>query len=127
MELLEQAKQYELADRPDVVFPAVRRDSIHTAHLHRALHACRQCFADNLVGPFTPHDLRRTARTWLAKVNVPDHIAERCLGDEYGSRIERTYNVHAYDDEIRAAMDLLGGHLMSMRAGENVVALKPAA
>ena len=127
VELLEQAKTFKLTSKPDSVFPAVRNASIGNEHLSCALREHQALLKQNGLAVFTPHDLRRTARTWLAKLRIPDHIAERCLGHVYGSAIERTYNVHAYDDEIRAAMDLLGTHLMSMRAGENVVALKPAA
>jgi integrase len=126
LDLLGQAKAFTIADKPDVIFPAVRRDSIKDDHLHRALREQRQAFADNGVAPFTPHDLRRTARTWLAMLKVPDRIGELALGHAYGSRIERTYNTHGYDDEIRAAMDLLGAHLTAMRAGPNVHSLKVA-
>lgn len=52
--LLEQAKAFTLVDRPDVVFPAVRRGSIEDAHLNRALCKHRKLFADNGVAPTPP-------------------------------------------------------------------------
>lgn len=55
--------------------------------------------------PASPHDLRRTARTWLGKLGVAPHIAERCLNHSVG-RIETTYDHHDYLAERRAALNL---------------------
>ncbi len=52
------------------------------------------------------HDLRRTARTLLARAGVRDDIAERCLGHVIKG-VEKVYNRHAYLDEKRAAFDAL--------------------
>lgn len=51
------------------------------------------------------HDLRRTARTGMARLGIPDEIAERCLGHVGGSQLLRTYNVHRYRAEIADALE----------------------
>jgi integrase len=55
---------------------------------------------------WTLHDLRRTARTLLARAGVRDDIAERCLGHVIKG-VEKVYNRHAYLDEKRAAFEAL--------------------
>ncbi len=54
--------------------------------------------------PASPHDLRRTARSWLGRLGVAPHIAERCLNHRLGRLIE-TYDQHDYFDERRAALE----------------------
>ncbi len=55
--------------------------------------------------PCTPHDLRRTVRTHLSSLNIPPHIAEKCLNHSLG-HIEQTYNKYSYLDERREALEL---------------------
>jgi len=52
------------------------------------------------------HDLRRTARTLMARAGVQGEIAERCLGHVVGV-IEGTYNVYDYKREKAAAYEAL--------------------
>lgn len=60
--------------------------------------------------PFTPHDLRRTCRTHLAKLRVPSEIAERVLGHKIGGMVD-VYDQHDYLDECREALALWGAKL----------------
>jgi integrase len=55
---------------------------------------------------WTFHDLRRTARTLLARAGIRDDIAERCLGHVIKG-VEKVYNRYAYLDEKRVAFDAL--------------------
>jgi len=55
---------------------------------------------------WTLHDLRRTARTLLARAGIRDDIAERCLGHVIKG-VEGVYNRHPYLDEKRAAFEAL--------------------
>jgi integrase len=55
---------------------------------------------------WTFHDLRRTARTLLARAGVRDDISERCLGHVIKG-VEKVYNRYAYLDEKRAAFQAL--------------------
>lgn len=49
------------------------------------------------------HDLRRTVRTNLSELRIPDHVAEICLG--HGRRgLQRVYDQHTYLSEIREAL-----------------------
>lgn len=58
---------------------------------------------DPALDAWTLHDLRRTCRTGLSRLKVPEHVAERCLGHAVRG-IERTYNLHDYQDEKAAAL-----------------------
>jgi integrase len=58
------------------------------------------------LADWTLHDLRRTARTLLARAGVRDDIAERCLGHVIKG-VEKVYNRHTYLDEKRAAFEAL--------------------
>ena len=44
------------------------------------------------------HDLRRTCRTGLARLKVPEIVAERCL-NHAPKGLSKVYNVHEYQDE----------------------------
>jgi integrase len=51
---------------------------------------------------WTLHDLRRTARTLLARAGVDREVAERCLG-HVRKNIETTYNLHDYQPQMAVA------------------------
>jgi integrase len=55
---------------------------------------------------WTLHDLRRTARSLMARVGVADNIAERVLGHAIGG-VQGIYNRHAYFDEKADALQRL--------------------
>ena len=54
------------------------------------------------VRPFTPHDLRSTARSHLSVLGVNVVVAERCLNHSLGGLLA-IYDVHDYLDERRDA------------------------
>ncbi|WP_322406482.1 tyrosine-type recombinase/integrase [Idiomarina sp. PL1-037] len=54
------------------------------------------------VDYFTVQDLRRTYRTLLAQLKIPDNIAERCLNHELRG-VLKVYNQHDYLEERREA------------------------
>lgn len=66
---------------------------------------------------FTPHDLRRTAATWLGRSGVRPDTIDQLLNHAAG-RITRTYNRAGYDAEKRQAVILLGELVESVLAGE---------
>ena len=75
--------------------------------------------------PFVLHDLRRTVRTRLASLRVSDLVAEMIIG--HGRRgLQRVYDQHSYEPEMREALELWAARLMSIVTPppENVVALK---
>lgn len=58
------------------------------------------------VGPWTLHDLRRTASTMWARLKVPQHINDRLLNHVSGqiSGVAAIYNRYEYLDEMRDAV-----------------------
>jgi integrase len=69
------------------------------------------------------HDLRRTARTGMARLGVPPDHAEAAINHVSGrSRLERTYDRHDYAPEVLAALALWQGHVAGLvGAGAEVV------
>jgi integrase len=77
--------------------------------------------------PWRVHDLRRTVRSHLSALRIPDHIAEMALG--HGRQgLQRIYDQHRYEAELREALTLWAGRLRSIIAPppENLVVLKKA-
>jgi integrase len=82
---------------------------------------------DKLMGapPWVIHDIRRTVRTRLASLRVPDMVAEMVIG--HGRKgIQRVYDQHSYEDEMREALELWAARLRDIVTPppENVVSLK---
>jgi len=59
------------------------------------------------IAPWRNHDLRRTARTLLARAGLIDAVAERCIGHKVGSAVSQIYNQHQYIEEMRRAFAAL--------------------
>ncbi|MCS4509117.1 integrase family protein [Xylophilus ampelinus] len=73
---------------------------------------------DGLVLPvthWTPHQLRRTARTLLASIGCSDEIAEAIIG-HLPPEIVATYNAYTYDKERRAWLEKLSQKLEALAA-----------
>jgi integrase len=56
--------------------------------------------------PWTLHDLRRTARSLMARARIPDATAERVLGHAV-TGVQGTYNRHDYAREKATAVATL--------------------
>jgi integrase len=61
--------------------------------------------------PWTPHDLRRTARTIMARLGVPEEHAEAVLNHKKQG-IVKVYNLHQYAKEKKAALLLWEAELL---------------
>lgn len=57
-----------------------------------------------------PHDLRRSMKTGMAKLVIPDRHAEEVINHKQ-SVLTRTYDTHTYDDEKIAALTAWSKHL----------------
>lgn len=64
---------------------------------------------------FRPHDLRRTCRTGMAALGVPDFIAERVIGHKLQGMLA-VYNQHDYLDERREALEKWAAKLLAMHS-----------
>jgi integrase len=63
--------------------------------------------------PWVIHDLRRSLRTHLSALRIPDHIAEMVIG--HGRQgLQRVYDQHRYVDEMREALTLWAARLRSI-------------
>jgi len=67
------------------------------------------------VTGWTPHDLRRTARTLMSRAGVPADHAELCLGHVI-TGVRGTYDRHSYRVEKAAAFKALAGLVESIVA-----------
>src|SRR5262249_6660420 len=75
--------------------------------------------------PWVIHDIRRTVRTRLASLRVPDLVADMVIG--HGRKgLQRVYEQHTYETEIREALELWAARLRDIVTPppENVVKLK---
>ena len=91
---------------------------------------CKRAF-DKKVGDlprWTLHDLRRTARSLMARAGVRPDIAERVMGHTL-TGVEGIYNCHEYLDEKVAALRALAGQIDMILnpPAENVVPLQKGA
>jgi integrase len=68
------------------------------------------------IAPWTLHDLRRTAATWMASLEVAPHVIERLLNHATGTirGVAAVYNRHSYLPEMRQATDLWGAHVLGL-------------
>jgi len=68
------------------------------------LEELRKVDGEATLPPFVLHDLRRTVRTRLSSLRVPDHIAEMVIG--HGRRgLQRVYDQHKFVEEMREALE----------------------
>lgn len=65
---------------------------------------------------FTVHDMRRTARTHLARLGVDRFVAERSLNHKLGN-VEGVYDRHDYFPERHAALGAWAALLASVERG----------
>jgi integrase len=73
---------------------------------------------------WTLHDLRRTARSLMARAGVPDQHAEQCLGHTIGG-VAGTYNRHSYHSEKLRAYEKLAALIERIVSPvENIVSMR---
>ncbi|MGB5519257.1 MAG: tyrosine-type recombinase/integrase [Gammaproteobacteria bacterium] len=77
--------------------------------------AWRMRESDRMVNlpAWTPHDLRRTVRTGLSRLQCPNEVAEAVLGHSRRG-IEGTYDLHRYEVECRDWLQKWADHLDSL-------------
>lgn len=63
------------------------------------------------VKDWTPHDLRRTCRTLMARAGVADAHAEQCMGHRLRGAVAQIYNKHQYQTEMAQAYEALAAQI----------------
>ena len=85
--------------------------------------------ADVTLPPFVNHDIRRSVRSRLSELRVPQHVAELVIGHSRKG-IEANYDMHRFADEKREALEAWQALLRSIArptTASNVTKLKPRA
>ena len=71
---------------------------------------------DELMGDiphWRVHDLRRTARTGLAKLRIPREVAEKILNHSSKNKLDAVYNQYDYFEERERAIYVWGQYVSS--------------
>jgi integrase len=81
-----------------------------------------------LVPEFILHDLRRTAATGMAKLNIAPHVVDKVLNHVSGTirGVAAVYNRHAYTEERKTALEAWGRYVAALieQKPSNVFALR---
>jgi integrase len=89
---------------------------------------CKRAFDKRLPGiaPWVIHDLRRTARSLMARAGVRPEIAERVMGHAIDG-VEGVYDRHQYRDEKKDALGRLDALIRAILVpSDNVVPMRRA-
>jgi integrase len=116
---------HKLTGEGEYVLPARADKRKGRSYSERVLSRAVRENADHFGIPhFTPHDLRRTAASFMTKLKVPRLHVEKVLNHSTGD-IAEVYDRHDYLPEKRAALLTWGSHLQQIVAGKdsNVVEL----
>ena len=64
----------------------------------------------------TPHDLRRTAITHMARLRIDDTLIQRIAGHSVGNIVQQTYNRYGYLEEKRTALEAWSAEVQRLLA-----------
>lgn len=83
------------------------------AEMLSAMRAERGMRKGEAIPDWTLHDLRRTAATGMARLNIPPHVVDKVLNHTGGTirGVAAIYNRFAYLDERRAALEVWGRYV----------------
>jgi integrase len=98
----------------DLVFGSGDRGFTTWSHGKRALDA-----AVGALPPWTLHDLRRSAATGMADLDVDPHVIEAALNHTSGAKrgVAGIYNRSSYERQKRIALDLWAEHVLAIVEG----------
>lgn len=68
------------------------------------------------IKPWVLHDLRRTAATGMADLNIAPHVVDKILNHASGTiqGVAAIYNRHTYLEERKAALEIWAAHVASL-------------
>lgn len=104
-----------IGEEEGFIFPSYRMASGYISRQTLSQHLATRNYFD--LPKWTPHDLRRTARTEMARIGVPEEHAEAVLNHKKQG-IVKVYNLHQYADEKKAALLLWEAELLRL-IGDN--------
>ena len=76
------------------------------------------------IAPFKIHDIRRTVRTHLSALPIPQHIAERIIGHAQPGLIQ-VYDRWTFLDEKRRGIELWEDRLRDIINGRQILRTSP--
>jgi integrase len=101
--------------RAQFVFPSEGNTApIDPKLITRVVARNQKSFKEHEIAAFTAHDLRRTVRTGLAKLEIENDIAERVLAHKLPG-MRGVYDRHDYLPEMRIALDKWATYLDTLR------------
>jgi integrase len=103
-----------IGEEEGFIFPSYRMASGYISRQTLSQHLATRNYFD--LPKWTPHDLRRTARTEMARIGVPEEYAEAVLNHKKQG-IVKVYNLHQYADEKKAALLLWEAELLRIIGG----------
>jgi len=92
-----------ISDLDGYVFPSPKSDSLDKPIERMALSRYVHRHNYNNLPRWTPHDLRRTARTHMARIGIIDEHAEAVLA-HCKQGIKKVYNKYEYQEEKKSAL-----------------------
>jgi integrase len=75
------------------------------------------------IDHFTPHDLRRTAATFMAQAGEMDEVIDAVLNHAKQGVI-KVYNLYRYDKEKQKALTVWSDKIKIILAGDKVISMK---
>jgi len=113
LSLLSEIKK--LSGNSRFLFPAKLKD----AHIGATSidHAVRRSSFEGMK-PWTPHDLRRTAASYITSLGIPRLVVSKIL-NHVESSVTAIYDRHSYDDEKLAALVAWANKLKAIAYGDN--------
>ena len=100
------------------------------ARMRRTLRALARSRGEDLIGreplpPWTNHDIRRSVRSQLSRLKIPEEVRETVLA-HVRPGIKGVCDLHDYMDQKREALQLWGARLRSIVEPQpsNVVKLR---
>jgi integrase len=100
-------------DYSGYIFPCPHRDKDQPIARHALSKAVLRNASILGVATFTPHDLRRTAATFMAESGEMDEVIDAVL-NHAKQGIIRTYNLYRYDKEKQQALESWSRRLLSI-------------
>lgn len=112
----------DTADK-EFIFPSPHKKKDQSIGSNAMVVAIRRNLDDLKTAYFTPHDLRRTAATFMAEMGAMDEVIDAVL-NHVKSVVIKVYNQYRYDKEKQATLDKWARRLQLILTGEKAKVVK---